>query len=138
MSGQAPTTAVLDRSPNLGFRHAHASDIFLGWIHSDEEVDGGAHDFYVRQLWDWQGSADVETILPNGLASYARACGWTLARAHARSGDRIAIAACLGKSDRFDKAIAEFAAAYADRSERDHPALVQSTADGKIAAVAGV
>jgi uncharacterized protein (DUF2252 family) len=115
-----------------------ASDIFLGWMHSDEEVDGGARDFYVRQLWDWKGSADVETILPNGLASYAQACGWTLARGHARSGDRIAIAAYLGKSDRFDQAIAEFAAAYADRNERDHQALVQSIADGKIAAVAGV
>ena len=114
-----------------------ASDIFLGWIHCDEEVDGGAHDFYVRELWDWKGSADVETILPNGLASYSQACGWTLARAHARSGDRIAIAAYLGKSDRFDQAIAEFAAAYADRNERDHQALVQSIADGKIAAVAG-
>jgi len=97
-----------------------AGDIFLGWIHSDEEVEGGAHDFYVRQLWDWKVSADVETILPNGLASYAHACGWTLARAHARSGDRIAIAAYLGKSGRFDQAIAEFAAAYAERNQRDH------------------
>jgi uncharacterized protein (DUF2252 family) len=115
-----------------------AGDMFLGWIHSRDEVDGGAHDFYVRQLWDWKGSADVETILPNGLASYAQACGWTLARAHARSGDRIAIAAYLGKSDRFDRAIAEFAAAYADLNERDHRALVRSIADGKIAAAEGV
>jgi hypothetical protein len=100
--------------------------------------NGGAHDFYVRQLWDWKGSADVETILPNGLARYAQACGWTLARAHARSGDRIAIAAYLGKGDRFDRAIAEFAASYADLNERDHRALVRAIADGRIAGVEGV
>jgi uncharacterized protein (DUF2252 family) len=115
-----------------------ASDIFLGWIHSATEVDGGPRDFYVRQLWDWKISADVETILPSGLASYAQVCGWTLARAHARSGDRIAMAAYLGKSDRFDGAIGEFAVAYADCNERDHQTLVRAIAEGKISAATGV
>jgi uncharacterized protein (DUF2252 family) len=112
-----------------------ASDIFLGWVHTKEALDGGAYDFYVRQLWDWKSSVDVETILPHGLALYAIACGWTLARAHARSGDRIAIDAYLGKSDSFDHAVAEFAAAYADLNEHDHRALVQAAADGRITAV---
>jgi hypothetical protein len=111
------------------------SDIFLGWIHTEHELAGGARDFYVRQLWDWKSSVGVETILPRGLAVYAVACGWTLARAHARSGDRIAIGAYLGKSDRFDQAVAEFAAAYADLNERDHRALVQAVADRRITAV---
>jgi uncharacterized protein (DUF2252 family) len=114
-----------------------ASDIFLGWIHNDDEVDAGARDFYVRQLWDWKSSVDVETILPRGLAAYATACGWTLARAHARSGDRIAIGAYLGKSDRFDHAVSEFAIAYADLNERDHQALVKAVTDGRITAVEG-
>jgi len=70
-----------------------SSDIFLGWGRAEGDLDGGPRDFYVCQLWDWKSSVDVETILPHGLAAYARACGWTLARAHARSGDRIAIAA---------------------------------------------
>jgi uncharacterized protein (DUF2252 family) len=112
-----------------------ASDIFLGWVHTEHEVDGGARDFYVRQLWDWKSSVDVETILPRGLAMYAVACGWTLARAHARSGDRIAIGAYLGKSDRFDHAVAEFAAAYANLNERDHQALVEAVADHRITAL---
>jgi uncharacterized protein (DUF2252 family) len=111
-----------------------ASDILLGWVHSPEEPDGRARDYYVRQLWDWKVSVDVATIPPAGLAAYARACGWTLARAHARSGDRIAIAAYLGKSDRFDRAVSEFAAAYANLNERDHGALVQAVADGRISA----
>ena len=115
-----------------------ASDIFLGWVHSDEGLDGGAHDFYVRQLWDWKTSVDVETILPRGLTAYATACGCTLARAHARSGDRIAIAAYLGASDRFDRAVAEFAAGYTDLSERDHRDLVEAVAEGRIDAVEGV
>jgi len=115
-----------------------ASDSFLGWVHSDETVDGGAHDFYVRQLWDWKTSVDVDTILPRGLTAYATACGWTLARAHARSGDRIAIAAYLGASDRFDRAVAEFAAGYADLNEQDHRDLVEAAADGRVDAVEGV
>ena len=97
-----------------------ASDIFLGW------TSDGSRDYYVRQLRDWKGSADLKTILPRGLARYADTCGWTLARAHARSGDRIAIAAYLGGSDRFDRAIAEFAAAYADQNERDRQVVQQA------------
>jgi hypothetical protein len=115
-----------------------ASDIFLGWVHTDETVDGGARDFYVRQLWDWKTSVDADTILPRGLIAYATACGWTLARAHARSGDRIAIAAYLGASDGFDRAVAEFAAGYADLNERDHRDLVEAAADGRVDAVEGV
>ena len=90
-----------------------ASDIFLGWIRSPKGIDGVARDFYVRQLWDWKVSVDVETIRPSGLVVYAEVCGWTLARAHARSGDRIAIASYLGKGDVFDRALADFAVAYA-------------------------
>ena len=78
----------------------------------------------MRQLWDWKRSVDVERLTPRGLEIYARICGWTLARAHARSGDRVAIAAYLGAGDAFDRAIAEFAEGYADQSERDHAALV--------------
>jgi uncharacterized protein (DUF2252 family) len=115
-----------------------ASDIFLGWIRSDEELDGGSRNFYVRQLWDWKGSVDLETILPAGLAGYAQACGWTLGRAHARSGDRIAIAAYLGKGDHFDRAVADFAAAYADLNQRDHQALMDAVADGRIAATTDI
>jgi uncharacterized protein (DUF2252 family) len=115
-----------------------ASDIFLGWVHADAELDGAPRDFYVRQLRDWKVSVDVETILPAGLSYYARACGWTLARAHARSGDRIAIAAYLGSGDVFDRAVAEFASAYAELNERDHHALTQAVAAGKVAALQGV
>jgi len=114
-----------------------ASDIFLGWTLSESELVDGGRDFYVRQLWDWKISIDPDTILPHGLADYAAACGWTLARAHARSGDRIAIAAYLGGSDRFDRAIADFAAAYADVNEQDHRSLVQAVADGRVVASEG-
>jgi uncharacterized protein (DUF2252 family) len=115
-----------------------SSDIFLGWVRAEGDLDGGLRDFYVRQLWDWKSSVDVETILPHGLGVYAMACGWTLARAHARSGDRIAITAYLGKSDRFDRAIAAFAAAYADLNEKDHQALVEAVAAGRVRATEGV
>jgi uncharacterized protein (DUF2252 family) len=115
-----------------------ASDIFLGWVRLKEAMDGGRRDFYMRQLRDWKVSLDVESILPHGLSRYASACGWTLARAHARSGDRIAIAAYLGAGDKFDRAIEEFAVAYADLTERDHASLVQAVADGRIAALEGV
>ena len=113
-----------------------ASDIFLGWTQSDSELADGGRDFYVRQLWDWKASIDPETILPRGLVTYATPCGWTLARAHARSGDRIAISAYLGTSERFDHAVADFAAAYADVNERDHRSLVQAVADGRLAVAA--
>jgi uncharacterized protein (DUF2252 family) len=110
-----------------------SSDIFLGWIRNKNTMDGAPQrDFYVRQLWDWKASADLEVIRPRGLQIYARACGWTLARAHARSGDRIAIASYLGKADVFDRAIADFAAAYADLNERDYKALADAAKDGRI------
>jgi len=114
-----------------------SSDIFLGWIHSPKGIDGVARDFYVRQLWDWKTSVNIEAILPRGLELYGRACGWTLARAHARSGDRIAIASYLGKSDVFDRAVADFATAYADLNERDHSALREAVDSGRIKAVEG-
>jgi uncharacterized protein (DUF2252 family) len=113
-----------------------ASDIFLGWTRASE-LDGRQRDFYVRQLRDWKASLDIETIEPEGLAYYARACGWTLARAHARSGDRIAIAAYLGTGDRFDRALASFASAYADLNAKDHQALQRAVAAGQIAATTG-
>ena len=96
-----------------------ASDIFLGWTHSHHEPDGFARDYYIRQLWDRKVSVDVERLRPRALVGYARACGWTLARAHARSGDRVAIAAYLGSGDAFDQAVGEFADVYADLNERD-------------------
>jgi uncharacterized protein (DUF2252 family) len=112
-----------------------ASDIFLGWCPT-VGLDGASRDFYVRQLWDWKRSVEVERLTPHGLQLYARMCGWTLARAHARSGDRIAIAAYLGGGDAFDGAIAEFSERYADQSERDHAALVAAIEGGRIAAEA--
>jgi uncharacterized protein (DUF2252 family) len=115
-----------------------SSDIFLGWVRAEGDLDGTPRDFYVRQLWDWKSSVDVETILPRGLAAYATACGWTLARAHARSGDRIAFAAYLGKSDSFDRALAAFAATYADLNEKDHQALVEAVGSGRVSATEGV
>jgi hypothetical protein len=115
-----------------------ASDIFLGWIRVKEGVDGRSHDYYIRQLWDWKTSIDLESMVPIGLERYASVCGWTLARAHARSGDRIAIAAYLGKSDIFDRAIADFAKAYADANEQDYEALVAARKSGRIVAEDGV
>jgi uncharacterized protein (DUF2252 family) len=108
------------------------SDIFLGFIHNPSGLDGQPRDFYVRQLWDWKTSVNLEIIAPRGLELYAQVCAWTLARAHARSGDRIAIAAYLGRSDVFDNAIADFAEAYADLNERDYKALRQAAASGRI------
>jgi uncharacterized protein (DUF2252 family) len=113
------------------------SDIFLGWQRATG-TDGVVRDFYLRQLRDWKGSADVDTMTPNVMTTYARICGATLARAHARSGDRIAIASYLGTSDTFDKAIADFAAAYADQNERDYQALVDAVDSGRIVAQTGL
>jgi uncharacterized protein (DUF2252 family) len=110
------------------------SDIFLGWLHADAGMDARPGDFYVRRLRDWKSSVDVATITGRGLAAYAELCGWTVARAQARTGDRIAIAAYLGSGDRFDRALAAFASAYADVNERDHAALVRAAADGKVSA----
>jgi uncharacterized protein (DUF2252 family) len=108
------------------------SDIFLGWLRSRETLDGAERDFFVRQLWDWKTSVDLDTILPEGLELYGEVCGFLLARAHARSGDRIAIASYLGKSDGFDRALAEFAIAYADQNERDYAAVREAADEGRI------
>ena len=115
-----------------------ASDIFLGWQHIEAGLDGQSRDFYVRQLRDWKYSAEIETMVLSGLVQYARLCGWTLARAHARSGDRFAIAGYLGKSDKFDRALVSYAEAYADRNEADHSALAAAVTDGRIQAVTGI
>ena len=115
-----------------------SSDIFLGWQRIEAGLDGRQRDFYVRQLRDWKLSLDIEDMIPRGMRLYGALCGWTLARAHARSGDRIAIAAYLGGSDVFDQAIAQFADAYADQNERDHQALVDAVASGRIIAERGV
>ena len=114
-----------------------ASDIFLGWLR-EEDAHGVPHDFYVRQLWDQKGSATVETMTPSSLEEYGRLCGWTLAKAHARSGDPIAIAAYLGKSDVFDRALAAFAETYADQNELDYAALEKAVKEGRVTAETGV
>ena len=110
------------------------SDIFLGWTRVSNPEDGVDRDFYVRQLRDWKFSAPIEQMIPAGMTFYARLCGWTLARAHARSGDRIALAAYLGGSDKFDQAIADFAETYADQNERDYAALQAAVKEGKVEA----
>jgi uncharacterized protein DUF2252 len=114
------------------------SDIFLGWVHADETLDGAPRDFCIRQLWDWKTSVDLDKILPKGLEMYADVCGFLLARAHACSGDRIAIASYLGKGDAFDESLAEFAVAYADQNERDHAALRKAADEGRIQVQEGV
>jgi uncharacterized protein (DUF2252 family) len=106
------------------------SDIFLGWTHV-VGPDGVDHDYYIRQLKDWKFSAPIEQMIPSGMAAYAQMCGWALARAHARSGDRIALAAYLGNSDKFDQAIADFAEKYADQNELDYAALQAAVKDGR-------
>jgi uncharacterized protein (DUF2252 family) len=112
-----------------------ASDIFLGWI----RATGPQHrDFYWRQLRDMKGSMETEGVRPAGLALYAGICAWTLARGHARSGDRIAIAAYLGKSDRFDLALADFAEAYADQTERDFEVVTKAIKQGRVQVETGV
>jgi uncharacterized protein (DUF2252 family) len=112
-----------------------ASDIFLGWI-TTTGVDGMSRDFYVRQLWDGKGSAIVETMKPSMLDWYARLCGRTLAAAHARSGDPVAIAGYLGASDVFDRSLATFAEEYADQNERDYAALRAAVDSGLVEAAA--
>ncbi len=106
------------------------SDIFLGWTRITGP-DGVGRDFYVRQLRDWKFSVPIESLLPEGMTVYARLCGWTLARAHARSGDRVALAAYLGGSAKFDQAIADFAEIYAEQNELDYAALQAAVKDGK-------
>jgi hypothetical protein len=114
-----------------------ATDPFLGWQRI-KGFDGAVRDYYVRQLHDWKGSAEVEDMLVSGAELYSRICGQTLARAHARWGDRIAVATYLGKGDAFDRAIADFSAAYADQNERDYEALVEAVKSGRLLAQEGV
>jgi hypothetical protein len=110
-----------------------ASDIFLGWFRGT-----AGRDFYWRQLKDMKGSANVEGMSPEELVIYAGLCGWALARAHARSGDRVQIAAYLGKSERFDGAVADFAKAYADQTEQDHAVLCAAVKSGRVPTDEGV
>ncbi|HEY6887003.1 MAG TPA: DUF2252 family protein, partial [Solirubrobacter sp.] len=114
-----------------------ASDIMLGWFRTPG-IDGIERDFYIRQLWDGKGSALVELMEPNLLVTYAKICGWTLARAHARSGDAAAIASYLGSGDVFDRAMASFAEAYADQNERDYAAFQRAVAEGRLQAETGL
>lgn len=132
------------RYSNMGRRVAEgqwmiqaASDVFLGWVRT-EGLDGHQHDYYVRQLWDWKGKADFDTMLPAAFDIFAGLCGQTLARSHARSGDAIAVGAYLGGGDRFDDAIARFAARYADQNERDHEAFLGAVHSGRIQAEPGL
>jgi uncharacterized protein (DUF2252 family) len=115
-----------------------SSDIFLGWLRVKAGLDGKPRDFYGRQLKDWKGSVEIDQMVPDGMAIYGRLCGWTLARAHARSGDRIAIASYLGKGDTFDQAMLRFADAYAGQNEQDYQALVKAVNDGRVVAESGL
>ena len=116
-----------------------ASDIFLGWLHVDSSpVDDQPRDFYGRQLKDWKGSAEINQMDPERMAIYGKPCGWTLARAHARSGDRIAIASYLGNRPKFDRAILQFSNAYAEQNERDYQQLVEAVNSGRIVAQTGL
>jgi uncharacterized protein (DUF2252 family) len=112
-----------------------ASDILLGWL-TGPDADGTRRNFYVRQLWDWKRSVDLDAMLPEEMANYGRVCGWTLARAHARSGDRVAIAAYLGSGAVFDRAIADFSELYADQAEKDHRGLADAVKAGRLEAEA--
>jgi uncharacterized protein (DUF2252 family) len=114
-----------------------SSDIFLGWARA-KAISGQAEDYYVRQLRDWKSSPVIEEMQPRSMAIYARLCGWTLARAHARAGDRIAIAGYLGNSTKFDNAVADFAETYADQNERDHAALATAVTAGRVEAQSGM
>jgi uncharacterized protein (DUF2252 family) len=115
-----------------------ASDIFLGWVHVESGIDDQPRDFYGRQLKDWKGSFETEGAPPKGMALYGRVCGWMLARAHACSGDRIAIATYLGSGETFDRAIADFSEAYADQNEQDHRALAEAVKSGRVVAETGL
>jgi uncharacterized protein (DUF2252 family) len=114
-----------------------ATDIFLGWQRI-EGFDGVTRDYYVRQFHDWKGGAEVENLLPASAIVYAEICGATLARAHARWGDRIAIASYLGKGARFEASIADFSVAYADQNERDFEAFSKAVESGRLETQAGV
>ncbi len=114
-----------------------AGDIFLGWVHG-MGLDGVQRHFYVRQLWDGKASAEIEAMSPEAMEGYAELCAWSLARAHARSGDPLAIASYLGKSETFEQAIAQFASAYADQNEADYQRLLLAEKDGDLVAHRGV
>ena len=114
-----------------------ASDIMLGWIRMTA-YDGVSRDFYMRQLWDGKGSALVDLMNPPAMTVYAEVCGRALAKAHARSGDAIAIASYLGAGDSFDRALASFAEAYADQNERDYNALREAVSSGRVASETGL
>jgi hypothetical protein len=114
-----------------------ASDIFLGWDQA-EGVDGVTRDYYLRQLRDWKGSFEIEGMIPPGLHTYGGVCAQALARAHARSGDRIAIATYLGSGTTFDEAIGQFAEAYADQNQRDFEALQKAVTSGRVRAETGL
>jgi uncharacterized protein (DUF2252 family) len=111
-----------------------SSDIFLGWLHIDESVVGQERDYYVRQLRDWKGSVAVEAMDSRALSVYGQLCSATLAHAHARSGDRIAIASYLGSGNVFERAILAFSEAYAEQNDRDYAALLEAVEGGRIAA----
>ena len=111
-----------------------SSDIFLGWLHIPESVFGQERDYYVRQLRDWKGSLAVEAMDPRALSVYGQLCAATLAHAHARSGDRIAIASYLGRRDVFDRAVLTFCEAYAEQNDRDFAALQKAAATGRVTA----
>ena len=117
-----------------------ASDIFLGWqrVEGSQSVDGRPHDYYLRQLQDWKGSIDPETAIPQGVQVYASLCAEALARAHARSGDRIAVASYLGTSPTFEKALVKFSEAYADQNERDYEAFAAACKSGRLHAEQGI
>jgi hypothetical protein len=114
-----------------------ASDVMLGWLHT-VGLDGQERDFYLRQLWDAKGSAIIELMEPRTLERYGEICGWTLAKAHARSGDAIAIGSYLGSGDVFDQALAEFAERYADQNDRDYAALKAAAESGRVAVQTGL
>ena len=107
------------------------------WLHVESGPEAG-RDFYGRQLKDWKGSAEIEQMVPQGMAAYGRLCGWTLARAHARSGDRVAIASYLGKGPTFDRAIVQFSQAYAEQNELDYEALRKAVKSGRVKAQTGL
>ena len=115
-----------------------SSDIFLGWLRVESPLDGQPRDFYGRQLKDWKGSAEIDQMLPQAMSVYGKLCGWTLARAHARTGDCIAIASYLGNGPGFDRAIVQFSKAYADQNERDYQQLVDAVSSGRITAQTGL
>jgi hypothetical protein len=132
-----PPEANEGRRVVVGQRLMQASgDVFLGWQRT-QGIDGRERDFYVRQLHDWKGSVEVETLAPKGLRLYGELCAWTLARAHARSGDRIAIAAYLDEDDGLAPALTEFAHAYAALNEADFAIFAEAVRDGRLAAAPG-